>query len=148
MRHLESTFADLHVTLQLFLTQQVNVQTPHVLPSISNPVSEVPWATPIPETPCEQNLNIGNTQHIKPSCPNEFGGDHTKGQAFLNSCKLYTALIPHQFVDDHTKIMWALSFMKRGCAARFVDHQMRGYHDVGSLSYGSWWEFVNEFITD
>jgi hypothetical protein len=38
--------------------------------------------------------------------------------------------------------------MKSGHTARFVDCQMRGYHDVGSLSYGSCWEFVNEFITD
>jgi hypothetical protein len=33
---------------------------------------------------------------------------------FLNSCKLYTALAPHQFMDNHAKIMWALSFMKSG----------------------------------
>jgi hypothetical protein len=58
------------------------------------------------------------------------------------------ALIPHQFVDDHMKIMWALSFMKSSHAAHFVDRQMPGYHDVGSLSYGSWQEFIDEFITD
>jgi hypothetical protein len=58
------------------------------------------------------------------------------------------ALIPHQFADDHAKIMWALSFMKSGHAACFVDRQMRGYHNVGSLSYGSWREFIEEFITD
>jgi hypothetical protein len=44
--------------------------------------------------------------------------------------------------------MWALSFMKSGHAARFVEHQMRGYHNVGSLSYGSWQEFVHEFISE
>jgi hypothetical protein len=148
MRCLESNFADLHVTLQIFLAQQANMQPPHVLPSISNPVSEDPRATPIPETPCERVTNSAGTQHIKLSCPNEFGGDRTKGRAFLNSCKLYTALAPHQLVDDHVKIMWALSFMKSGRAARFVEHQMRGYHNVGSLSYGSWQEFVHEFISE
>jgi hypothetical protein len=39
--------------------------------------------------------------------------------------------------------MWALSFMKSGRAAYFVDH-----HDIGILSYGSWREFIEEFITD
>jgi hypothetical protein len=121
MRRLESNFADLHVTLQLFLAQQANMQSPHILPSISNPASKDPCATPIPETPCEQVTNSAGNRHVKPSCPNEFGGDRAKGRAFLNSCELYTALAPHQFVDNHVKIMWALSFMKSGHAARFVE---------------------------
>jgi hypothetical protein len=58
------------------------------------------------------------------------------------------ALAPHQFTDDHAKIMWALSFMKSGHAARFVECQMRGYHNIGSLSYGSWQEFVHKFISE
>jgi hypothetical protein len=58
------------------------------------------------------------------------------------------ALAPHQFMDDHAKIMWALSFMKSGHAAHFVERQMQGYHNVGSLSYGSWQEFVHEFISE
>jgi hypothetical protein len=93
-------------------------------------------------------MNSTGNRHIKPSCPNEFGGDRAKGQAFLNSCELYTALTPHQFADDHAKIMWALSFMKSGHAAHFVEQQMRGYHNVGSLSYASWRELVDEFISE
>jgi hypothetical protein len=38
--------------------------------------------------------------------------------------------------------------MKSGRAAHFVECQMRGYHDIGSLSYGSWQEFVYKFITE
>jgi hypothetical protein len=91
---------------------------------------------------------MADTWHIKPSYPNEFGGDRMKGQVFLNSCKLYTALTPHQFTDDQAKIMWALSFMKSGHAAHFVEQQMRGYHDIGSLSYGLWQEFVYKFIAE
>jgi hypothetical protein len=44
--------------------------------------------------------------------------------------------------------MWALSFMKSGWAARFVDRQMCAYHDIRSLSYPLWQEFVDEFIID
>jgi hypothetical protein len=51
-------------------------------------------------------------------------------------------------MDDHAKIMWALSFMKSGRAAHFVDRQMRAYHDIRSLSYRSWQEFVDEFIVN
>jgi hypothetical protein len=29
-----------------------------------------------------------------------------------------------------------------------MEHQMRGYHNVGSLSYGSWQEFINKFISE
>jgi len=148
MRKLESNFAELTLTLRLFLTHQVNIQSPHVLPSISNPASKDPHTTPVPELPEEQILNAGSTWHIKPACPNEFGGDRMKGRAFLNSCELYIGLAPHQFVDEHVKIMWALSIMKSGQAARFVDCQMRAYHDIGSLSYWSWQEFVDEFIVD
>jgi hypothetical protein len=71
-----------------------------------------------------------------------------KERAVLNSCEFYTALAPHQFTDDQAKIMWALSFMKGGHAAHFVECQMRDYHNIGSLSYGSWQEFVNEFIAE
>ena len=80
--------------------------------------------------------------------PSNFAGDRTKGQAFLNSCKLYLALTPHQFTDDHVKIMWALSFMKSRHASRFIDCQMHDYQSVGSLTYTLWSEFVKDFITE
>jgi hypothetical protein len=38
--------------------------------------------------------------------------------------------------------------MKSSCAACFVERQMRGYHNVGSLSYASWQEFIDEFISE
>jgi hypothetical protein len=93
-------------------------------------------------------MNLAGNRHIKPSSPNEFGGNRAKGRAFLNSCELYMALTPHQSADDHAKIMWALSFMKSGCAACFMERQMWGYHNIGSLSYASWQEFVDKFISE
>jgi hypothetical protein len=44
--------------------------------------------------------------------------------------------------------MWAFSFMKSNCAARFVDRQMHLYSVVGSLTYSSWPKFVMEFISE
>jgi hypothetical protein len=63
--------------------------------------------------------------------PNEFDGNCMRGRAFLNLCRLYTALFPHQFTDGHAKIMWALSFMKEGLAACFVDRHMQCYGICG-----------------
>jgi hypothetical protein len=125
---------------------------PDVGPSVSNPVSDGSHAPrdfvdPIPER-SPRSERRSDTRHLKPATPNDFGGDRTKGRAFLNSCELYQALVPSQFADDHAKIMWAFSFMKSDRAARFVDRQMRLYSAVGSLTYASWPEFVTEFISE
>jgi hypothetical protein len=71
---------------------------PNIGLSVSNPESEGSHApcefiNPIPEW----NLNLAHrsdTQHLKLATPNDFWGDRTKGQAFLNSCELYQALVP------------------------------------------------------
>jgi hypothetical protein len=77
-------------------------------------------------------------RHIKPLSLNDFRGDRTKGQTFLNLCELYVALAPHQFANDNVKIMWVFSFMKSGCAAQFVDQHMRSYQNVGLILYETW----------
>jgi hypothetical protein len=51
---------------------------------------------------------------LKPSPPNDFDGDRTKGRAFLSSCELYFQLAPDQFVSEDIATHWALSFMKTG----------------------------------
>jgi hypothetical protein len=67
-------------------------------------------AAPAAPTLCEPACRL------KPTTPNDFDGDHLKGQVFLNSCWLYISLCESQFQDDQAKIHWALSFMKSGCA--------------------------------
>jgi hypothetical protein len=79
---------------------------------------------------------------------NEFGGNCMKGWTFLNSCKLYIALAPHQFINDNAKIMWAFLFMKNGHATQFVDWQMRNYQEIGSISYKMWGDFIKDFMAD
>ena len=46
--------------------------------------------------------------------PNEYDGNHSKGQAFLTSCQTYIRLCPDSFPEEHVKITWALSYMKSG----------------------------------
>ena len=152
----ETDIAALYLLIQQFLDRSAersverDQPSPRPFPSVSNPPSEGPdhfrhYPEPqresVPKTP-------SGIRHLKPATPNDFSGDRTKGQAFLNSCELYITLAPHQFVDDSAKIMWALSFMKSDRAARFVDRHMRNYQSVGSLPYSTWQEFVVEFIAE
>jgi len=56
---------------------------------------------------------------LKPALPSEFNGDHTKGMAFPNSCQVYIHLCPNSFTDEQAKIVWAMSYMKVGKAAKW-----------------------------
>jgi len=145
LEQLENDIREINQSLNRLLLQNEDRDAANVLPSVSNP--EVP-SSPMREVHREHIPKPEGARHIKPATPSDFSGDRTKGRAFLNSCELYLALAPHQFADDHAKIMWALSFMKSGRAARFVDRQMREYQTVGSLSYVSWTEFAADFIAD
>jgi Retrotransposon gag protein len=113
-----------------------------VLPSVSNPTDP---GSPGPAVHEIHHETLSHDHHPKPATPADFLGDHTKGQAFLNSCTLYFALAPHQFVDEHVQVMWALSFMKGGRAACFVDRLMRNYQLTGRLPYPSYSDFTEEF---
>ena len=142
-RQMELEMTGIAQSLQLLL-QRVDRRSDEVLPSVSNPSN--PASERSPSFPPREAHR--GTRLIKPSSPNDFSGDRTKGRSFLNSCELYLHLAPHQFEDEDSKIMWAMSFMKSGRAARFVDRQMRGFHSIGSLPYESWDEFVTEFVSD
>ena len=76
------------------------------------------------------------TRGPPPALPNEFDGDRTKGMAFLRSCQTYFRLCPDSFSDDQMKILWALSYMKSGRAAKWTarifrweeeNHRMRRF---------------------
>lgn len=147
----EQSLASIAKTLEVILQNQRverELLAEKPLPSISNPPSETSEnLRHYPEPRHEQApVPHAGARHLKPASPNDFSGDRTKGRAFLNSCELYINLVPHQFADDHAKIMWAFSFMKSDRAARFVDRQMRNYQEVGGLPYSTWSEFVQEFV--
>jgi hypothetical protein len=86
--------------------------TPQNIPTALEPQPPVTLADPTPQV---------QAQGLKPATPNDFVGDRIKGRAFLNSCWLYISLYEDQFKDEQAKIHWALSFMKSGCAALYVN---------------------------
>ena len=64
--------------------------------------------------------NLPRPRKPKPACPPEFDGERTKGLTFLNSCQTYIRLCPEEFRDEQTKIVWAMSYMKAGRAAKWT----------------------------
>ena len=61
---------------------------------------------------------------LHPANPSDFDGDRSKGRAFLNSCELY-ALCLSDFANDHSCVLWTLSFMKTGRANSFIEQTLQ-----------------------
>ena len=91
-----------------------------MLPSVSNPASENHEILCEYHEQREHSVDAHRPQYAKLATPNDFSGDHTKGHTVINSCELYMALAPHQFMDNSAKIMWAFSFMKTDWAVHFM----------------------------
>src|ERR1700676_455122 len=100
---------------------------------------------PIPTTPMSDSTPHVRACGLKPASPNEFDGDHLKGRAFLNSCRLYIALCEHQFTDEQAQIHWALSFMKSGRAALHANRILRKEASDDLPAFFSWRDFEKDF---
>jgi hypothetical protein len=145
LQRIESSLAGLIQTMAVFVQREADRGEPQVLPSVSNPTDP---GSPGPAVREIHRDTSSRDHRPKPATPADFLGDRTKGRAFLNSCALYFALAPHQFADEHAQVMWALSFMKGGRAARFVDRLMRNYQLTGRLPYHSYSDFAEEFTNE
>ena len=58
---------------------------------------------------------------LKPSPPPNFDGDRHKGKGFLNACQAYFRLHPDNFLDEQTKIQWAIMYMNQGRAQKWAN---------------------------
>jgi len=85
---------------------------------------------------------------LKPSFPPDFSGDRAAGKAFLTSCRTYIRLCPEAFEDDLTKIIWAMSYMKTGCANRWATREFKQEAKAGQLRFIDWLDFEEEFRKD
>jgi hypothetical protein len=128
--HISQTERDIlvikHLLESLVVQKAEQEECASLLPSVSHPPSET--TEHLCHYPKQQHKGFSEpilgTHHLKPASLNGFSGDCTKGRAFLTSCKLYMNLVPHQFGDDHTRIMWVFSFMKSDHAMQFVNRHM------------------------
>jgi hypothetical protein len=115
------------------MTRQNATVTPQTLPPV---VYDTP---PVPEH---------KTRRPKPATPTEFDGDRKKGLTFLHSCQTYIRLCPEEFRDEQTKIVWAMSYMKSGRAAKWTARVFRWEElpeNSGYPKFLDWDEFRSEF---
>jgi len=75
----------------------------------------------------------------------DFNGEHHNGCAFFNSCSLYIRLAPEQFQDEQERILWALTFFKGGCAAKWSENVFCQEADIGIFPIQTWGEFEQQF---
>jgi len=81
----------------------------------------------------------------KLSCPPDFGREYHNSRTFLNSCSLYICLAPEQFHDEEERILWALTFFKSGCAAKWSENVFRQEADIGVFPIRTWRDFEQQF---
>jgi len=87
------------------------------------------------------------TRRTRPklSCPPDFNGECHNGHAFLNSCSLYIRLAPEQFQNEQERILWTLTFFKRGHAAKWSENVFCQEADTGVFPIQTWGEFEQQF---
>ena len=106
-----------------------------------------PPSPPIPKTPTPDFTRQMSTHRPPPpALPSEFDGDRSKGPNFLRSCQTYILLCPESFPDDQTKIIWALSYMKSGRAAKWAARIFKWEEEnEGYTKFLDWDNFKSEF---
>jgi len=121
--------------------QKLDILLTHILPStrpVLSPKLEPPALPSTSPAPASRGL--------RPALPSEFDGDRSKGMEFLYSCRTYIRLRPDSFPDDQTKIVWALSYMKAGRAAKWAARVFRWEEEnPRSYKFVDWEDFSKEF---
>jgi hypothetical protein len=108
----------------------------------------VPTQPVIHETPFTPEPAHNKNRRPKPATPSEFDGDRKKGLTFLHSCQTYIRLCPEEFRDEQTKIVWAMSYMKSGRAAKWTARIFRWEElseNSGYPKFLDWNDFRDEF---
>jgi len=116
---------------------------------VSSQPTPLPTSAPVPTLPTVVTRTVRND--LKPSLPPTFDGDRQKGKGFIHACQAYIRLRPDQFLDEQTKIQWAMTYMSQGRAQKWVG---RIYHweslptNVGSDYFFDWDDFRSKFKTE
>jgi len=129
--HLQELTERQHVSENNINTTLValTVQLQQLTQLVANPsLLAVPNTPPLPVPSPPTSLSPAPTaRRTRPklSAPPDFSGERHNGHAFLNSCSLYIRLAPEQFHDEQEKILWALTFFKDGCTAKWSENVFR-----------------------
>ena len=141
---LEETVAGLQDQFK-YIMDALNQLNQHAsaTPPTPSPVTQPPTVTP--DVSGQTNKK---SRRPKPATPPEFDGDRKKGLTFLHSCQTYIRLCPEEFRDEQVKIVWAMSYMKAGRAAKWTARIFRWEElpeNSGCSKFLDWEDFRNEF---
>jgi len=57
---------------------------------------------------------------LQPTLPQPYDGSCASGKNFIHACQTYFQLRPDQFPDDQAKVQWAMTYMSRDRAQKWV----------------------------
>ena len=86
-----------------------------------------------------------------PTTPPDFDGDCSRGMAFLNSCQTYIWLCPSEFLDEQSKIAWAMSYLKSGRAQKWtacIFCWEQQTENLDQSKFLDWEDFATTFKTE
>ena len=78
-------------------------------------------------------------------CPDEYDGKAETAQAWMDSVRLYLLINHALYYDNNRKITFALSYMKKGAAATWVE--VRRQQGLAILLFGTFTQFQTNFET-
>ena len=116
LRETQSAVKRLTIQLEYFL-KSFGTQILTEKPSNSPP--------PPPQLPASTITTPTPISRLHPANPSDFDGDRSKGRVFLNSCELVYTLCLSDFTNDHSHVLWTLSFMKTGRANSFIEQTLQ-----------------------
>jgi hypothetical protein len=114
---LEQQFAKMEAR-EVDIQQKLELLLSHALQKPTQPLPIPPVS--VTTDPASRTDLRHSARIARPANPPEFDGERSKGLAFLNSCQTYVRLCPEEFLDDQTKIIWAMSYMKAGRAQKWT----------------------------
>lgn len=82
---------------------------------------------------------------IRLSLPEAFDGDVTHAREFITACRSYLRLNEHVYATDAAKVLFILSFMKKGSASEWATYwyeKLRSEETTNAIWYT---EFLSEF---
>lgn len=133
------------------LTARQEESENHVSNAINNVLGQIAALAPPPlssRSPSPPPRPLLSATKAKVATPSEFDGDRSRGRAFINSCTVYFRLCQNHFSDDQERILWALSYMKSGRAAKWADSIFRWEEqNPNHARFLDWQDFVEAFKT-
>ncbi len=111
----DQRFADLEA--RLFERQEKMSET---LRSMTRALDILSKSVHVKQQASSTSLPTKSQSQLRPALPQTYDGSRGSGKNFIHACQAYFRLRPDQFPDEQTKIQWAMTYMSRDRAQRWV----------------------------